>query len=74
MKVKLNLPWPPVAAPGETESHYGYTFLVGEDGGLTADIPDELAPGEIAAGRMVAVTAEAKATKAAKAEAAEAKE
>lgn len=59
MKVKLNLPWPPAATPGETESHYGYTFLVGEDGGLTADIPDELAPGEIAAGRMTALTAEA---------------
>lgn len=73
MKVKLNLPWPPAAAPGETESHYGFPFLVGEDGGLTADIDDAMAAGEIAAGRMVAVDAP-KAAKAAKAEAAEAKE
>ena len=57
MKVKLNLPWPPVAAPGETENHYGYPFTVGEDGGLTADIDDAMAAGEIAAGRMTAVGA-----------------
>lgn len=57
MKVKLNLPWPPVAAPGETESHYGYPFLVGEDGGLTADIPDDMAAGEIAAGRVLPLEA-----------------
>ena len=73
MKVKLNLPWPPAAAPGETESHYGYPFVVGEDGGLTADIPDELAPGEIAAGRMTAVEAP-KAEPAADPKAAKAKE
>lgn len=73
MRMKLNLPWPPAAAAGETENHYGYQFLVGEDGGLTADIPEEMAAGEIAAGRMLAL--EAPKTKAAKTEpAAEAKE
>lgn len=45
---------------GDLEMHYGYICEVGPAGELTADIPDEMLPNELAAGRMTVIEASKK--------------
>ena len=42
-------------APGEFEDHWGHKCLIGENGELTADIPDDLVESELAAGRITPI-------------------
>lgn len=44
-----------IEAPGTVVSHFGHAFVVQEDHTLVADIDDEMAEMEIAAGRMAKV-------------------
>ena len=55
-KAKINT-FKSQAEPGTTETHYGYLCVVQEDGGLIADIPDDLFEIEVEAGRATPVDA-----------------
>lgn len=40
------------AEPGTMERHFGWPFTVQADGSLIGDVPDDMAPNEIEAGRV----------------------
>ena len=59
----MNLRASALGIPGDTEFHYGYLCLVGEDRSLIADVPEELVAVEVSAGRASLVEAAAKRTR-----------
>lgn len=56
-KAKINT-FKSLAEPGSTEMHYGYLCTVQEDGGLVAEIPEDLLQGEVDAGRAAVLPPE----------------